>query len=127
MKRILVVDDSKLIRRMMVSKLGKLGLDVIDASDGAIAIPLAMAIAPDLIFLDIMMPEMDGLETCRKLRELDNLADTPIIMLTAKGSQKVVTEAFESGATDYIVKPFKIKALVEKIEKHLNIKFKNNL
>ena len=119
--KILVVDDSQLVLLVMKKKLTKLGLDVCVADSGAEAVSIAQIEEPDLIFLDIMMPEMDGFETCRKIREINSLQRIPIVMLTVKRDDESVAEAIWQGANDYLVKPANLGELKRKLEKHLKI------
>ena len=119
--KILVVDNSQLVLLVMKKKLTKLGLDVCVADSGAEAVSIAQIEKPDLIFLDIMMPEMDGFETCRKIREINSLQRIPIVMLTVKRDDESVAEAIWQGANDYLVKPANLGELKRKLEKHLKI------
>ncbi len=119
--KILVVDNSQLVLLVMKNKLTKLGLDVCVADSGAEAVSKAQIEKPALIFLDIMMPEMDGFETCRKIREINSLQRIPIVMLTVKRDDESVAEAIRQGANDYLVKPANLGKLKKKLEKHLKI------
>jgi len=76
---------------------------------------------PDLILLDIVMPDIDGLETCRLFRTLEPTKATPIIMVTTRGETDVVEAAYAHGATDYVMKPFNQKELLEKIQRHVGV------
>jgi two-component system, OmpR family, KDP operon response regulator KdpE len=100
---ILVVDDEPAIVRLVRAKLQADGYGVITASRGAEAVELFDRERPDLVILDLMMPEMDGFET---LRRIHRFASTPVIMLTARGSDADKLRGFESGVDDYITKPF---------------------
>ena len=100
--RILVVDDEERIRRLIKMYLEREDFVVEEAENGVEALEKALENDYDCILLDIMMPEMDGIEVCEKLREEKN---TPIIMLTAKGEESNRVQGFEVGADDYIVKP----------------------
>ena len=106
--RILVVDDEKTLVKGMKFNLENEGYEVECAYDGAAALELAREGRFDLIILDVMMPEMDGLEACMKIREFSNV---PIIMLTAKSEDADKLMGFESGADDYLTKPFNILEL----------------
>ena len=110
--RILVVDDEKTLVKGMKFNLENEGYEVECAYDGAAALELAREGRFDLIILDVMMPEMDGLEACMKIREFSNV---PIIMLTAKSEDADKLIGFESGADDYITKPFNILELKARI------------
>ena len=110
--RILVVDDEKTLVKGMKFNLENEGYEVECAYDGAAALELAREGRFDLIILDVMMPEMDGLEACMKIREFSNV---PIIMLTAKSEVFDRIQGLEMGADDYIVKPFEMKELMARI------------
>ena len=110
--RILVVDDEKLLVKGMKFNLENEGYEVECAYDGAAALDLAREGRFDLIILDVMMPEMDGIEACMKIREFSNV---PIIMLTAKSEDADKLMGFESGADDYLTKPFNILELKARV------------
>ena len=110
--RILVVDDEKTLVKGMKFNLENEGYEVECAYDGAAALDLAREGRFDLIILDVMMPEMDGLEACMKIREFSNV---PIIMLTAKSEDADKLVGFESGADDYLTKPFNILELKARV------------
>ncbi len=117
--RILVVDDEDRIRRLIKMYLEKEDFEVDEAADGNVALEKALANDYDVIILDIMMPEKDGIEVCKELRKEK---DTPVIMLTAKGEESNRVQGFEVGADDYIVKPFspreavlRVKALLRRV------------
>ena len=110
--RILVVDDEKTLVKGMKFNLENEGSEVECAYDGAAALDLAREGRFDLIILDVMMPEMDGIEACMKIREFSNV---PIIMLTAKSEDADKLMGFESGADDYLTKPFNILELKARV------------
>ncbi|WP_302658962.1 response regulator transcription factor [uncultured Dysosmobacter sp.] len=110
--RILVVDDEKTLVKGMKFNLENEGYEVECAYDGAVALDLAREGRFDLIILDVMMPEMDGIEACMKIREFSNV---PIIMLTAKSEDADKLMGFESGADDYLTKPFNILELKARV------------
>ena len=110
--KILVVDDEKLLVKGIRFNLENEGYDVITGSDGMEAVELAGSENPDLIVLDLMMPRLDGLEACGKIREF---SDVPIIMLTAKSEDMDKLMGFEHGADDYLTKPFNILELKARI------------
>lgn len=114
--KILVVDDEKNIVDILRYNLEKEGYDVICAYDGKEAIFQAMKHKPDLILLDIMLPEYDGFIVCRKLRE--NMT-VPIIMLSAKGEELDKVIGLEMGADDYITKPFSARELIARVKSNL--------
>lgn len=109
---ILVVDDEPAILRLVRAKLQADGYGVITADRGATALDLVDEERPDLIILDLMMPEMDGFETLRKLRRFSS---TPVIMLTARGGDADKLRGFESGVDDYITKPFNPDELAARV------------
>ncbi|MET3696158.1 two-component system response regulator ResD [Bacillus oleivorans] len=110
---ILVVDDEERIRRLLKMYLEREGFKIEEAQDGAEALNKAFATDYDLILLDLMMPEVDGIEVTRRLREKKS---TPIIMLTAKGEEANRVQGFEVGTDDYIVKPFSPREVVLRVK-----------
>ncbi|WP_243296876.1 response regulator transcription factor [Bacillus litorisediminis] len=110
---ILVVDDEERIRRLLKMYLEREGFKIEEAQDGAEALAKAFATDYDLILLDLMMPEVDGIEVTRRLREKKS---TPIIMLTAKGEEANRVQGFEVGTDDYIVKPFSPREVVLRVK-----------
>ena len=110
--KILVVDDEALLIKGIRFNLQNDGYEVITGSDGAEAVDLARSQNPDLIVLDVMMPRMDGLEACSKIREFSNV---PIILLTAKSGDLDKLLGFDQGADDYLTKPFNILELKARI------------
>jgi len=113
--KILVVDDEIYIVHILDFSLGMEGYEVITALDGEQAVERAVAEKPDLIVLDIMMPKLDGYETCRILKKEATTRDIPVILLSAKGRNIDQKIGFEVGADDYITKPFSPRKLVERI------------
>ena len=111
-KKILVVEDEKAISDILVFNLQREGYDTLAAYDGAEGLRCAREEAPDLILLDVMLPEMDGWQVCRELRKTMKM---PIIMLTAKGETEDKVSGLEMGADDYIVKPFEVKELLARV------------
>ncbi len=114
-KKILVVDDEPDIVEFLQYNLRKEGFTVVSASDGKQAIEVAQKELPDLIILDIMMPELDGVETCRQLRTMKQFATTPIAFLTARDEDFAQITALDVGGDDYITKPIKPRVLVSRI------------
>ena len=112
MKKILVVDDEALLVKGIRFNLQNDGYEVITGSDGVEAVELAQSQKPDLIVLDVMMPRMDGLTACSKIREF---SDVPIILLTAKTTDMDKRLGFDQGADDYLTKPFNILELKARI------------
>ncbi|MEW6772661.1 MAG: response regulator transcription factor [Bacteroidota bacterium] len=114
--KILIVDDEEDILQFLSYNLQKEGYQVITATNGADAIKLAQKEVPDLIVLDIMMPVMDGMETCKELRSLPETKDKIIVFLTARSEDYSQIAGFENGADDYITKPIKPKLFISRIK-----------
>ncbi len=110
--RVLVVDDEPLIVQMLSIALGYENFEVSVARDGLEAIQQAGRVRPDLVILDLMLPQMDGIEVCRRLR---NAGDVGILMLTARGEDGDQVLGLDSGADDYLVKPFTLPVLLARI------------
>lgn len=113
--KVLVVDDDSDIVELLEYNLVKEGYTVLTASNGKKAIEIAKTFIPDLILLDIMMPQMDGIETGRMLRQNPDIKNTYILFLTARSEEYSEVAAFEVGADDYITKPIKPRALMSRI------------
>lgn len=114
--RILVVDDDLALAEMIGIVLGSEGFDVATCSDGAQALDVFHQENPDLILLDVMLPGMDGIEICTRIRKE---SDVPIVMLTARTDTADVVAGLEAGADDYVPKPFKPKELVARVRARL--------
>jgi two-component system alkaline phosphatase synthesis response regulator PhoP len=114
-QKILVVDDEEPILELLKYNLEKEGYDVRGAGDGVQAVEMAKKFLPDLVLLDIMMPRMDGVEACRQIRAMPELANTFIVFLTARTEEYSEIAAFDGGADDYIQKPIKPRALMSRI------------
>lgn len=115
-KTILIVDDEKPIVDILVYNLEKEGYNTLEANDGLTAVDIATTKKPDLILLDIMLPKMDGLTVCKKVRSSLNV---PILMLTAKDEEIDKILGLELGADDYITKPFSVRELMARIKANL--------
>jgi two-component system alkaline phosphatase synthesis response regulator PhoP len=115
MHKVLVVDDEEPILELLKYNLEKNGYEVKTAQDGAKAVDIARKFIPDLVLLDIMMPKMDGVETCRLLRDLPELQKMFVVFLTARSEEYSEVAAFDIGADDYITKPIKPRALMSRI------------
>jgi len=113
--KVLVVDDEEPILELLKYNLEKNGYEVKTALDGAKAVEIARKFIPDLVLLDIMMPKMDGVETCRQLRDLPELQKMFVVFLTARSEEYSEVAAFDIGADDYITKPIKPRALMSRI------------
>ena len=114
-RKILVVDDEQVLVETMAYNLEQAGYLVTTAADGSTALEVARRETPDLIILDIMLPEIDGLEVCRQLRRESSTAMTPIMMLTAKGDEIDKVVGLEVGADDYVTKPFGRRELLARV------------
>ena len=112
---ILIVDDEEDILEFLQYNLKKENFQVYTASSGRKAIEIAQETSPDLIILDVMMPELDGIETCKELRELPGMKNTLIAFLTARNEDYSQIAGFDAGADDYINKPIKPRVLVSRI------------
>jgi two-component system response regulator MtrA len=116
MARILVADDDIDIRELVVFKLTSLGHDVVAVADGAAALVACRERRPDLAVLDVMMPGMSGLDAVRVIRSEADLVTLPVILLTARAQESDVETGFDSGADDYITKPFSPRELAHRVE-----------
>jgi DNA-binding response OmpR family regulator len=114
--RILVADDDVDIRELVEFKLSTLGHEVVAVADGAAAVDACQASRPDLAVLDVMMPGVSGLDAIRTIRADPSLADLPVILLTARAQESDVEIGFDSGADDYITKPFSPRELASRVE-----------
>ncbi|GGF64305.1 response regulator transcription factor [Wenyingzhuangia marina] len=114
--KILLVDDEPDILEIVGYNLKKEGYDIYTAENGLEAVSQAKKVQPHLILLDVMMPEMDGVEACEKIRELPDMGDVIISFFTARGEDYSQVAGFDAGADDYITKPIKPKLLISKIK-----------
>lgn len=113
-KKILIVDDSKVVLTLERSLLSS-SYDLVEARDGEEAVAKAVAERPDLVLLDVVMPKLDGFETCKRLRELPETMAIPIIMVTTRGEAENVEAAYQKGCNDYVTKPINGPELLSKI------------
>ncbi|MDD2488199.1 MAG: response regulator transcription factor [Bacteroidales bacterium] len=114
--KVLVVDDEEDILEFLSFALSKDGFEVKTATSGTSAIPLAKEFKPDIIILDVMMPGIDGIETCSQLREIKELENMMIVFLTARNEDYSQIAGFEAGADDYVSKPIKPKVLSSRLK-----------
>jgi two-component system, OmpR family, response regulator MtrA len=114
--RILVADDDVDIRELIEFKLSTLGHEIIAVNDGAAAVDACREHKPDLAVLDVMMPGMSGLDAIRVIRGDESMADIPVILLTARAQESDVETGFDSGADDYITKPFSPRELASRVQ-----------
>ena len=117
--KILIVDDVPANLDVLFQSLDSEGYDIMVATDGTTALEVAAYSQPDLTLLDVMMPGIDGYETCRRLKADEQLAAIPVIFLTARDDVEGVVEGFEAGGLDYITKPFKKEEVLVRIRTHL--------
>ncbi len=119
--KILIVDDEAVNRQVLVSQLSALPYELQVASSGKEALELIWKDKPDVVLLDIMMPEMSGLEVCARIREKFEASDLPVVMLTAKNQLGDLVAGFEAGANDFLTKPFTKKELLARVRAHIQI------
>lgn len=115
-KTILIVDDEKMILNLLAHNLEKEGYNVVEASDGLEAINVVQEKKVDLILLDVMLPKLDGLSVCKRIK---NIMNVPILMVTAKDDELDKILGLELGADDYITKPFNIRELLARVKANL--------
>ena len=117
--RILIVDDNETNRDILMARLGPQGYDLKQAADGEEALAAAKEHLPDLILLDIMMPKIDGIEVCKRIKNDATMPFTPIILCTAKADSKDVVAGLEAGADEYLTKPYSPRQLLAKIREYM--------
>ena len=117
--RILLVDDTPANLHVLMELLEPAGYTVLAARSGAQALRIAAKAQPQLVLLDVNMPEMDGYETCRRLRAEPGTAAIPVVFISADPSAEAVAAAREAGGVDYIAKPFRQDEVLEKVRAHL--------
>ncbi len=115
MKHILVIEDDPDIRELLSYNLSREGFDVTTCSDGQDGLDKALSKKTDIIVLDLMLPQLNGIEVCKKIREVPEKRSVPIIMLTAKGEETDIVFGLGVGADDYMIKPFGVKELIARI------------
>jgi two-component system phosphate regulon response regulator PhoB len=113
--QIMLVDDDRAILSVIGSALERTGIEVIRAKEGPAALALLDQVVPNLFVLDMMMPGMNGAELCRHLRARPETADVPVLVLSAWGDMRIMAQALEAGANDYVVKPVDIQELETKV------------
>ncbi|MBW1804060.1 MAG: response regulator, partial [Deltaproteobacteria bacterium] len=118
---ILIVDDEHLNLKLLKAHLSSAGYHIWEAASGIEALKLAQE-GPDLILLDIMMPEIDGFETCRRLKQGDRTRDIPIIFLSSLTDSKAKVTCFEIGGVDFINKPFEAREVLARVQTHITLK-----
>jgi adenylate cyclase len=120
--RILIVDDNETNRDILMTRLGAQGYELAQAADGEEALAAAKSLLPDLILLDVMMPKLDGIEVCKRLKSDPAMPFTPIILVTAKSDTKDIVAGLNAGADEYLTKPIDQAALVARVNSVLRIK-----
>jgi signal transduction histidine kinase len=118
---ILVVDDIAANRNLLRQTLEPRGYEVLLASNGQMALKVISRTRPDLVLMDVNMPEMDGYEACRRLKAIPELAAVPVIFITANDDSESLVQGFEAGGVDYIAKPFKEKEVLMRVQTHVTI------
>lgn len=119
-EKILIIEDESAILELLQMNLEMNGFsEILTASNGEIGLQIALAELPDLILLDLMLPGMDGLEVCRKLKAAPETTRIPVLMLTAKSEESDIVAGLEMGACDYVTKPFSNKILISRIRAQL--------
>jgi len=114
--KVLIADDELRLRKVVSLHLKKSGFEVIEAGNGQQAVDLAKDTTPEVIVLDVMMPEKTGLEACAEIKANAELKDTPIILLTAMAESEDIKKGQEAGADEYLTKPFSPKELIDLIK-----------
>jgi len=115
MARILIIEDDPSVLDILRINLELAGYEVVKATDGVRGLALALQTLPDLIILDLMLPQVDGLTVCQRLRREERTSDIPILMLTALGQTRDKIEGFNAGADDYLTKPFEVQELLVRV------------
>ena len=118
-KKVLLVDDQNTVLMMERMMLKQAGYTIATAKNGAEAIAKAMSERPDLILLDVIMPDMDGFAVCRALRAHQDTKDVPIIMCTTRGEATNVQTGYDAGCNEYVTKPFNSVDLLAKVQRYL--------
>jgi len=124
-QKILLVDDEEDILEFLSYNLIKDGFEIFTANNGAKGLALAKKHKPDLVILDVMMPEMDGVDVCQRIRELPELDETLVLFLSARAEDYSELAGFSAGADDYITKPIKPKLLISRVNAILRRKSRN--
>jgi DNA-binding response OmpR family regulator len=114
--KVLIADDELRLRKVVSLHLKKSGFEVTEAGNGQQAVELAKEIVPDVIVLDVMMPEKTGLEACEEIKSEENLKDIPVILLTAMAESEDIKKGKNAGADEYLTKPFSPKELIDLIK-----------
>ncbi|MFH1728080.1 MAG: response regulator [Pseudomonadota bacterium] len=118
-KKILIVDDEPDFIKILKIRLEHAGYEIFEAANGLEGLEILKTEIPDLILLDVMMPDMNGYQFCRKVKSNEKTEHIPIIMVTAKAQESDKYWGLETGAVDYITKPYESSEMLEKIKKHI--------
>ncbi len=118
-KKIIIAEDEKHIGKLLIFKLEKEGFTVIWKEDGKSALEAIKADKPDLVILDVMMPKLNGFEVLEAIKADETTKEIPVVMLTARGQESDIVNGIDSGAADYIVKPFRPAELLVRIKRLL--------
>lgn len=121
MKKILIVDDEVDVVEVVEMLLETEGYKVLKAYNGKEALDMLETVVPDLVILDIMMPEIDGVEVCRRMRDMEEMSDIPIVMFSAKLSAIDKKDSFDAGADGFITKPFNARGFIAGIKTYLEL------
>lgn len=119
MHKVLVVDDDPKVFELVQLYVAEEDVEVLQALDAYAGLDIALRQTPDVVVLDVMMPGMDGLEMCRRLRDMPEIAATPVIILSAKAKEQDVEAGYKAGADDYVTKPFEPAELASRIESYI--------
>jgi DNA-binding response OmpR family regulator len=117
--KVLVVDDDPKVFELVQLYVAEEDVEVLQALDAYAGLDIALRQTPDVVVLDIMMPGMDGLEMCRRLRDMPEIAATPVIILSAKAKEQDIEAGYKAGADDYVTKPFEPAELASRIESYI--------
>lgn len=120
-KKILIVDDATTVLMMHKLILSREGFEIMTARDGQEGVDTALAARPDLILMDVMMPNLGGIDAVRLLRDREETKTTPIILVSTRGEAESVTRGLDCGASDYVTKPVDGAELVAKVRAHLGV------
>lgn len=127
MLKIITIDDDPVVRTLIKKTFSSLGFEVITAADGFEGLQAIENNQPDIIFLDIMMPIIDGLEVLKRIKATPKIAKIPVIMFTAISDGQMVVESSKFGAEDYIIKPFQSSVLIQKVKELLKNKYRKSI
>ena len=125
MLKIITIDDDPIVRTLIKKTFTSIGFEVITAADGFEGLQAIEKYHPDIIFLDIMMPIIDGIEVLKRIKAKPQIANIPVIMFTAVSDGQMVVESSKFGAEDYIIKPFQSSVLIKKVNELLKNKYRN--